>query len=402
MSKLVAWSVPAAVVALVGGGAVYSASASSVSPDLPEITAQELLASVAEAEAPALSGTLRTTSDLGLPELPEELAAGLAGEQTSGTDPKALLSRLLLGDATIRVWSDPEDERFRASLDDQDAELVLVRDGDAAWTYSSEDGTATRYDLAGLADGAELPEGGAPELPDATPQELAQQLLDAADPTTEVRVGETQQVAGQDAYTLLVDPRAEGTLVDRVEVAVDAATGVVLDVSVFAVDQPEPAFRSGFSRLSYEEPDASVFTFDPPEGATVEDAELPDGPLGEHGTSGSDVETPEPGDRAPQGTSFEGVKVLGEGWAGVIELDTAALSDDVAAGADAPAGTSVERPEGTAGAGDIDPQAVLEQLTTPVDGGRVLSTALLTVLLTDDGRVLVGSVDTGTLVAAAS
>jgi hypothetical protein len=40
---------------------------------------------------------------------------------------------------------------------------------------------------------------------------------------------------------------------------------------------------------------------------------------------------------------------------------------------------------------------VLGQLTTEVEGGRVFTSALLTVLLTDDGRVFVGPVDVATL-----
>ena len=339
---------------------------------------------------------MRTTSDLGLPELP----AGLAGEATSATDPQGLLTRLVTGDSTVRVWSDAG-ERFRVSLDDELAELVLVRDGDTAWTYSSEDATATRYDLAGLAGRTELPDGGAPGLPEATPQELAQQLLDAADPTTEVSTGETQRVAGQDAYTLLVDPRAEESLVDRVEVAVDAATGLVLDVSVYAVDQADPAFRTGFARISYEAPDADVFAFTPPEGVTVEEAELPGGHAGDHGAFDDEPRGPGAFENRV-GAVGEGLTVLGEGWASIVQLDTGALPDAPTGGPAAPAEEPFDRPEAPEGAADVDPRAVLEQLTTPVDGGRALSTALLSVLLTDDGRVLVGAVSVDALVAAAS
>ena len=46
---------------------------------------------------------------------------------------------------------------------------------------------------------------------------------------------------------------------------------------------------------------------------------------------------------------------------------------------------------------DVDPAEALGQLTTEVEGGRVFTSALLTVLLTDDGRVLLGSVDAATL-----
>jgi hypothetical protein len=36
--------------------------------------------------------------------------------------------------------------------------------------------------------------------------------------------------------------------------------------------------------------------------------------------------------------------------------------------------------------------ATLDQLATPVTGGRLLRTTLLSVLVTDDGRILIGAV----------
>lgn len=58
-------------------------------------------------------------------------------------------------------------------------------------------------------------------------------------------------------------------------------------------------------------------------------------------------------------------EVLGEGWGAVVVVP------DV----------------------DVPQDPMLDELTERVDGGRLLSTALLSVLLTDDGRVLAGAVD---------
>jgi len=44
---------------------------------------------------------------------------------------------------------------------------------------------------------------------------------------------------------------------------------------------------------------------------------------------------------------------------------------------------------------------LLGELTTAVTGGRVISTALVSVLLTDDGRVFAGAVPSERLQAAA-
>jgi len=46
---------------------------------------------------------------------------------------------------------------------------------------------------------------------------------------------------------------------------------------------------------------------------------------------------------------------------------------------------------------DLDVATLYEQLTTEVAEGRLLSSALLSVLVTDDGRVLVGAVPAETL-----
>jgi hypothetical protein len=52
-------------------------------------------------------------------------------------------------------------------------------------------------------------------------------------------------------------------------------------------------------------------------------------------------------------------------------------------------------PEEVAGA-----QALLEQALTEVDGGQALQTSLVSVLITDDGRILAGAVGVDQLVAA--
>ena len=103
---------------------------------------------------------------------------------------------------------------------------------------------------------------------------------------------------------------------------------------------------------------------------------------------------------APDAPAVPHPIVHGEGWATVVELDAAAamaaIAEHEGATGDAQAGedaASAPSPEQLAEA-----SAALEALTTPVDGGRALQTSLLSVLITDDGRVLAGSVPVDTLV----
>jgi hypothetical protein len=270
------WIVPAAVTALVVGGGVAASASSDGVPDLPERSAADLLVSIGEAEPTPFSGTVRTVADLGLPDLGDLGDMAGAGGSESASDPASALMGLATGEHSLQVWvGGPDQQRVSLPLEDF-AELGFVHDGDVAWTYSSSDDTATRYDLAAMAERAEaaaaehaaehggpLPEPAEPALPDEaapfadmTPDELARTLLAEADETTEVSVGEAQVVAGRDAYTLVATPRDDATLVAGIEVAVDAATGLVLQVQVDARGQEAPAFLTGFTALELGRPDA--------------------------------------------------------------------------------------------------------------------------------------------------
>lgn len=429
------WIVPVAVTALVVGGGVAASAASDATPDLPELSAEDLLVKVQEAEPTPFSGTVRTVADLGLPDIGD--LAGAAGGQTGGseqaTDPASVLMRLASGENQLRVWVGGP-EQHRVSLLDDFAELDVVRDGDEAWTYSSSDDTATRYDLpaiaakaeAGLAEGraafteahpdgaaelaaeleqAEADAQAAPESPyaDLTPAELASTFLTEADATTDVAVGDTQVVAGRDAYTLTATPRDEATLVGTVEVAVDAETGVVLQVEVGARDQSSPAFVSGFTDLDLSAPDAEVFDFSPAPGTTVVDAlDAAEAAAAEKSAAAEDATTTDEDATARPAPGEQPEPVVhGEGWSTAVEL--AVPVDELAAAAETDASDEASAPAEdeanpfATGGEEVDPTAMLEQLTTEVDGGRVFTSALLTVLLTDDGRVLVGPVDAATL-----
>jgi outer membrane lipoprotein-sorting protein len=401
------WIVPAAVTALVVGGGVAASASSDATPDLPERSAEELLVAVGEAEPTPYSGTVRTVAALGLPSL-GDLAGG--GPGSGGTDPASALTKLLTGENQLRVWvGGPEQQRV--SLVDDFAELDVVRDGDVLWTYSSSEDTATRFDLAQaearfraehadeiaelereLAEEPELPESPYAGL---TPDELARTLLADADETTEVAVGDTQVVAGRDAYTLTATPRDPATLVGTVEVAVDAETGLVLQVQVGARDQAEPAFVTGFTSLDLSAPDPDVFAFTPAPGTTVVDGlEAAEQAKAEAEAEGMSQERPAPGDAEQPADPV----VHGEGWSTVVELQLPA--DALEAAAAQP--TDEQTTDGLDGGQPaMDPQQLLGALTTEVDGGRVLTSALVTVLLTDDGRVFVGAVDTATLLSYA-
>lgn len=412
------WALPAGLAAAVVGVGLVAPVVAAAEPDLPERSAAELLDDLRSAEVEGFSGTLVHRADLGLPSLPG--LTGDGGGPGGSTDMTALLD----GEHTLRVWAVGPD-RSRVSLHGEMGELTVVADGEDLWTWSSDDRTATRYLLPDDGPGtpaADLRARIDAAVPPLTPREVSDLVLEVLEPSTEVSVGEPVRVAGRPAHQLVLTPRAEGSLVASVRIAVDAADRVPTRVQVFAVDHDAPALEVGFTSLSLVPPERDTVTFTPPPGATVEEVDLSEH-LSEHrpeaGTppaapDGAPLEGPT-GDGG-DGTTDPPVTVVGDGWASVLvaALPPGAL-DGLARGT---AEDAAPAPDGDApfgpghgggpddGAASAAGQAALLLDSLPVvDGdwgsGRLLTSRLLSVLVTDDGRVLLGSVDRATLEAAA-
>src|SRR5581483_9644126 len=92
-SRRARWAVPAGVLVVTGGILAGSLiSSAQAAPGLPTRTPAQLLAEVASATTPPLTGTVVETASFGLPALP-----------AAGNNPTSL-SSLLTGSHTIRVW----------------------------------------------------------------------------------------------------------------------------------------------------------------------------------------------------------------------------------------------------------------------------------------------------------
>lgn len=406
------WSVPAVVAAVVVGAFVAPPLIASAGDEgLPDVTPEQLLAAVIAAEPSPLSGTVVYTARLGLPEIPFV--------EVGGADPIALLS----GSSTLRVWSDGADSS-RVALLGATSEYSVVRDGAEAWTYASADDEVVHYTLSEQDQArydelaAELEVGPpaevAGDLP--TPQEAARAALEHADETSIVSLDGQTTVAGHGAYLLVVTPRSTGTLVARVVVAVDAETSTPLRVQVWSTqDSAAPALEVGFTDVAFTTPDPAVLAFSAPAGATVRDVVVP---------LPAESELPDAQDRAAVEdlkdghATPEGVTVTGTGWETVVEVSGLDVLSLIAG--DPAALTAMPGAERTIGSEsaqdliaefsgdgsgshsmDLDTAALYAQLTTAVPEGRLLSSSLLSILVTDDGRVLVGSVPAQTLRAMA-
>ena len=348
------WTPAAVVSVVIAAGALSVPLQAGAAVDLPDKTAQEVIAMVGESTVRSLSGTVEQTSDLGLPDL----SAG----GSSATEGAASALELLTGSHIFRVFIDGPD-KARVQVMDRLAERDVIRNGTDVWLWDSRK-NAVSHAVVPPHDKGDRP------TPDGTrtPADLAQRFLDAVDPGTTVTVDTDTEVAGRTAYELVFTPRRSDTLVGSVSIAVDSETGLPLRVRVTARNETTPAFQLAFTKLNVQAPDADLFSFEPPPSATVKERALPKPTAKDGEIAGMNGQTH--GD-------FPG-KVSGTGWESVLEL---------------PAGTLP---------GDLTASPLYGQATEAVTGGRLLSTSLVNVLITDDGRVFAGSVPASRLQAAAT
>jgi outer membrane lipoprotein-sorting protein len=341
----VRWVVPVAVTAIaLGATSLVTRTTAGASPALPARTAAQLLVDVQTAQQVTGSGTIVQKADLGLPALP----TGAAGSSD--------LSSLISGSHTLRVWYGGP-TKVRLALMGTLGESDVIRNGKDVWIWSSDDHAASHRVLRDdqVAEGKRsVDELSGTDTAALTPQQLADKALAAIDPTTTVKTAGTARVAGRDAYELVLSPKDSASLIGQVRIAVDAKRHVPLRVQVFAKNATTPSVEAGFTQISFTTPADSQFRFTPPPGTKITEtkSELPD-------KSAKD---------AAAGAS-EPV-VSGKGWTSVLQARMPRSSDSTLSGV---LGT-LPRRSGSWGS------------------GRVLQSRLVTVLLTDDGRVLAGAV----------
>ena len=216
----------------------------------------------------------------------------------------------------------------------------------------------------------------------ATPEDLAAKILDNLDSSTDIAVAGDTTVAGRAAYNLVLTPRSEVTLVGSVAMAVDGENGMPLSVEVRARGQQEPAFRTAFASLTVGAPDAALFNFSPPPGASVKEVAVP---AKAHTKDSVDK------DRADKNLRAHAPSVTGSGWERIVGIPAPSASTP-----------SASRESGKQSADRLLNDPLLRQATVTVQGGRAISTSLVNVLLTDDGRTFVGAVPLERLQAAAA
>lgn len=405
--KAARYAIPIAVAGLAAASVgLVPAFANVGGPDLPKVSAQELVEKMAASESRHMSGTVKVSTDLGLPELPGAgggsgqrgggmFGGGPHGDDGDGRDgeagatPQEKLMELSSGEHTLRVAADGPDKQ-RVSVVEEAAEYSYIHNGDEVWVYDSGSDTALHTVVPGAGDGAKREKG--PHS--VTPQEAARQVLKASRDTTSVSVDGTAQVAGRDAYQLLVKPKgAPHSTVESVRIAVDAENGTPLKFTLDAKGGGAPAVEIAYKKVDFGKPSAGTFEFEPPKGTDVTERKLDRGALEKHADKPGKRDKPADGGIRPDA----GLDTLGEGWGTVAELKG---PRDAAGGLPGMGG-------GSAGDDSKSPQAeqLLDGFTEKAEGdfgkGRVFSTRLVNALMTEDGKVYVGAVTKEGLVKAA-
>lgn len=354
------WLVPvgvAGVVALLASG-VLSANAN---PNLPPRSAAQLLAAVSDAKVAGFSGTVVEKVSLGLPELPN------LGSADSNTGLLGMLS----GSHTLRVWYAGESEQ-RIALLNQLGEQDVFRNGRSLWQWDSNNRTATHTTLPSGAE-VKTPQ----ELPTLTPAQAASQALALIEPSTSVSTDAAAVVAGRQAYVLVLTPKDTRSLVGSVRISVDGKTQIPLAVQVYPRGSNRASVDISFTRFDDTVPSQDNFTWTPPPGATVKQGD----------TDSHPATPPTNGARAAAVPGQPGMSTIGTGWTTVVKLTGV---------------PSVAQLSGSAGGTASLVLAALPEVKGSWGSGRLFQSALVSALITTDGRAFVGAVDPGMLYQAAA
>ncbi|MEU9602946.1 DUF2092 domain-containing protein [Streptomyces sp. NPDC048057] len=414
--KAARYALPVAVAGVAAATiGLVPALAASGDPELPKISAQELIEKIAASDTQQLSGTIKVSTDLGLPDfggLADSVLSGMGEAGGEGGDgpsasPDAKLMELASGSHTLRVAVDGP-ERQKLSILEDSAEYSLIRNGAEVWAYDSKSNEVVHHKGEAPGKGGKKGDEGftGPEDLPTTPKELAAKALEAADKNTSVTVDGTAKVAGRSAYQLVIKPKQSGSTIGSIKVAVDSKTGTPLKFTLVPSSGGKAAVDVGFTKVDFSRPAASTFDFAPPKGAKVTEADE----LAEQ--SSQDFGAPELKGELPKELEkelkdglkggedlkdlkgledFGGPQVIGEGWTTIGKIES-------------PAGEGFTPPK----KGELPPAAegFLSSFGDPVSGkfgsGTVFKTRLVNALMTDDGTVYVGAVTKDALVKAAN
>jgi hypothetical protein len=344
-------------------------------PELRWLLAVALVAAVVATAATSLSGVFRDDSSLAVTspdQLIEQVRAphvgGYSGTIVAQVDlglPRAINSvltsaapagELLDGSHQIRYWYGGSD-RERVAVVSRTSEQDLFRNGNDLWQWDTSTRVAQRGTVDTSADAA-LPLRLSSSA-DLTPPHLAKQILDVIGDNSDTTLRSGESATDRPTYELVIDPDSASSRIGEIHIEVDGTQGVPLGVQIFPLnDDVHPALDVSFQTISFAEPASQNFSFTPPAGAKI-------------------------GSSPRASTALDQISLLGTGWSCVaVYRSTAADGAQLAEVAQGLLGDRARRVKGAWGK------------------GRLLQTPILSVLVTDNGRIVAGAVSAALLYRA--
>jgi hypothetical protein len=257
------FGIAALVAALTVAGIGVARVRADPAPDLPTIAGDELLASslAALARPFTISGDVETHLDLGIPQLPSSVSGAANGGVLGAVS-------IVAGDQRYKVWHSSDGVRIAHLMAFSEQDLVVSSSD--AWFWDSSDMSAVHFGFPGMKLWDAAPSAAA--VQEADLPGFARRAIQAVAPYASVSVDTASTVASRPAYDLVLTPTSTLTLVGRIVVAIDAVTRLPLRLQVFPRGSDAAAAEAGFTSVSFDAIDRSMFSFTPPPGATVRQA----------------------------------------------------------------------------------------------------------------------------------
>ena len=399
--------VPAVLAPVLVAGSVFGFSVqANASIDLPDKSASQILQMINTNPDIAFSGRIVKKASMGLPpmnivpdisqsmidemakKMPKEMSDFLPKASAQGE--LALALEFFAGTHTANLYVDGV-EKARLQVLDLLSERDYIRNGNELWSYDAgkslaQHSVVSEAEVANAeAEARTFFKANSGKLPfDYTsPAAVAEYVLNEAGKYSTITVASDIKIADRGAYQITITPKGNQSLVASATLSIDAATGLPLAARVMAVGQSTPAFEVAFETITFTKPAASNFEFTPPAGTRVQE-----------------VAAPTKADVLRELTkATEGKQVPTE--AEVEKLANAKLEDLATQGWGAVAIVPAAEVPAELRALQVN-NNLYKELTKPVAGGRVFSSALMNIFFADNGDVYAGSVTVARLLEVAS
>jgi outer membrane lipoprotein-sorting protein len=391
--------IPAVLAPVLVAGSVFGFSVqANAAIDLPDKSASQILQMINTNPDIAFSGRIVKKASMGLPpmniipdisqsmidemakKMPKEMGDFLPKASAQGE--LALALEFFAGTHRANIYVDGTN-KSRLQVLDLLSERDFIRNGNELWAYDSTKSLAQRTvinerevksaeNIARLLlamNKSKLP------FDYTSPAAVADYILKEASKYSTISVASDVKIADRGAYQITITPKSNQSLVASATLAIDAATGLPLAARVMAVGQESPAFEVAFETITFEKPAASHFNFTPPAGTRIVDVPAPTQAdlLRELG------KLPALPSEADAKAKLE--DLINQGWGAVVHVPAAQV----------PAELRKLQAE----------NKLYTELTKPVSGGRVFTTALLNIFFADNGDIYAGSVTVERLLAVA-